>query len=243
MEEHRPSYIAVIPARGGSKRIKDKNIVDFCGKPMMVHALDAARESGLFDVVHVSTDSARIAAVAADAGFPVDFMRAASLCDDHTPLMPVLQWVLRQYQERGQSFDAACLIMPCAPLIEACDLTEGEAAFARLGGTEPIIAVAPLPVPIEQVFRRNPDGRLRPIQADKIKERSQDLEEAYFDTGTYIYFPSDWVVSDTPPGAMDYVSIMLPAHKAVDINDAEQIELAKVLYVGRQALAGRKPTK
>src|SRR3546814_4038089 len=80
--------IAIIPARGGSKRIKDKNIVDFCGKPMISYALEAARASGLFDVIHVSTDSERIAAVADDLGFPVAFLRDPSMAGDHTPLMP-----------------------------------------------------------------------------------------------------------------------------------------------------------
>ena len=234
----RARNIAVIPARGGSKRIKDKNIIDFCGKPMIVHTLEAARDSGLFDVIHVSTDSERIASVAEEAGFPVDFMRISELCDDHTGVLPVLQWTLAQYRRREQTFDAACLIMPCAPLIEASDLVHGAKKFAQLGGTDPVIAVAPLPIPIEQVFRMTTDGRLTPLQPDKIKERSQDLEETYFDTGTYIYFPVDWVLSDTPPGPFDYVSVMLPLHKAVDINDPEQVDLAEVLYLGRQAQRG-----
>src|SRR3546814_9129919 len=94
--------IAIIPARGGSKRIKDKNIVDFCGKPMISYALEAARASGLFDVIHVSTDSERIAAVADDLGFPVAFLRDPSMAGDHTPLMPVLRWVLERFRDSGR---------------------------------------------------------------------------------------------------------------------------------------------
>ena len=103
---------------------------------MIVHALEAARDSHLFDVIHVSTESERIASVSEEAGFPVDFMRTSELSDDHTALIPVLQWVLEQYRERGQMFDAACLIMPCAPLIEAPDLVEGEKKIRSTGRKE-----------------------------------------------------------------------------------------------------------
>ena len=103
-----------------------------------------------------------------------------------------------------------------------------------------MIAVAPLPVPIEQVFRMEPPGRLTPLQPEKLKERSQDLEETYFDTGTYIYFPVNWILSETPPGPFDYVPVILPLHKAVDINDPEQVDLAEILYLGRQALRGKR---
>ena len=86
--------IAIIPARGGSKRIPNKNIRDFCGKPMISYALEAARDSALFDCIHVSTDSKKIAEATQKEGFDVDFMRTAELSDDHTPTMPVLKYVL-----------------------------------------------------------------------------------------------------------------------------------------------------
>src|SRR3546814_18924221 len=94
--------IAIIPARGGSKRIKDKNIVDFCGKPMISYALEAARASGLVDVIHVSTDSERIAAVADDLGFPVPFLRHPSMAGDHTPPTPVLRWGPAAFRDSGR---------------------------------------------------------------------------------------------------------------------------------------------
>ena len=114
--------IAIIPARGGSKRIPNKNIRDFCGKPMISYALEAARDSALFDCIHVSTDSKKIAEATQKEGFDVDFMRTAELSDDHTPIMPVLKYVLEQYIDRGKYFDEVVLIMACAPLIDANDL-------------------------------------------------------------------------------------------------------------------------
>src|SRR5438874_1339312 len=97
--------LAVIPARGGSKRIKNKNIRDFCGKPMIAYVLEVARESGLFDKIHVSTESAEIRQTVERLGFAVDFARPAELADDHTPIMPVLKHVVTTYASRGQTFD------------------------------------------------------------------------------------------------------------------------------------------
>ena len=149
--------IAIVPARGGSKRIPDKNIVDFLGLPLMGHSLRAARESGLFDTIHVSTDSARIAEVAASLGHAVDFTRDPALADDHTPLLPVLRWTVEQYAARGKRFDTVCLLMPTAPLIEAEDLRRANTLFERHAGRRTVIAVARFPVPIEWAFRM-PDG-------------------------------------------------------------------------------------
>ena len=115
-----PRRLAIIPARGGSKRIADKNIRAFCGRPMIAHILDTARASGLFEVIHVSTESPRIASVVEALGFEVHFPRPiAQLADDKTPLMPVLRYVTETFQSRGQTFDEVWLLMACAPLIEA----------------------------------------------------------------------------------------------------------------------------
>ena len=231
------SRIAIIPARGGSKRIPDKNIIPFCGKPMMAHVLGAVRESGLFEEIHVSTDSARIAEVADDAGCPVAFMRAAELCDDHTPLMPVLKWVLEQYLAQGRRFDTTCLALPCAPLIEAADLIRGAQVFEQGGGQHPVLAVAEFPVPVEWAFRREEAGLLTPREPGMFAVRSQDLQPMYYDTGTFSLFPTARILSDDPPRDEGFMSVVLPAHKAVDIDDPVQLVHAEILYLGRRTLA------
>ena len=114
--------LAVIPAREGSKRIKNKNIKNFCGKPIISYALNAAKESGLFDTIHVSTESEEIANIVRDLGFTIDFLRDISLADDITPIIPVLKWVVEKYQSKNIYFDEVVLIMACAPLIDATDL-------------------------------------------------------------------------------------------------------------------------
>src|SRR5437764_11044543 len=110
------SRLAIVPARGGSKRVSDKNVRDFCGRPMIAHILGAARKSGLFDAIHVSTDSARIAGIVGDLGFATQFLRPSELADDFTPLMPVLRYVTDKFAKSGRHFDEVWLLMACAPL-------------------------------------------------------------------------------------------------------------------------------
>src|SRR5450755_2920533 len=108
-----PSRLAVIPARGGSKRIPDKNIRMFCGKPMIGHILQAATGSRLFDTIHVSTESQRIADVVESLGYTIDFLRPQHLAGDHTPLMPVLKYAAETYATTGKNFDEIWLLMAC----------------------------------------------------------------------------------------------------------------------------------
>jgi pseudaminic acid cytidylyltransferase len=231
--------LAVIPARGGSKRIANKNIRDFCGKPMLAHALEAARASGLFDTIHVSTDSEAIAAVAARCGNPVDFMRPPALADDHTPIMPVLKYAAEEYQRRGRTFDQVWLLMACVPLIEARDLVAAEQLFRDAGGGQPLLAVAEYSVPIEWAFRREADGRLIPVQPGMFAVRSQDIEKKYFDAGAFAVFPAATVLAAEGAGSdAGFVGYPLPKGMAVDIDDEEDWALAEAIFrfrAGKQA--------
>lgn len=226
-----PTRIAIVPARGGSKRIPNKNIRDFCGHPMISHILHTARSSDLFDVVHVSTEDARIAQVAEEFGFPVGFMRPAELADDHTPLMPVLRHVVETFAARSQRFDEVWMLMACAPLIDTDDLHNGANLFAQTGGRAPVMAVAAYPAPTEWAFERRQDGSLNPAQPGMFAVRSQDLTTKYFDTGTFYVYPERRVCEST--GAGDdhgYVGLILSRHKAVDIDNEEDWQLAELIF-------------
>lgn len=222
--------IAVLPARGGSKRIPNKNILDFCGKPMIGHPLTAARDSGLFQKIHVSTDSDPIRECVERLGFPVDFKRAKELADDHTPLMPVLQWTLREYAKRGEHYDEVCLILPTSPLLTAEDLLRAHSLFQSAGGEKPVMSIAPYPVPVEWAFRLKPDGELIPREPGKFAIRSQDLGSAYFDAGAFYFYPSKLVLSDAPPRDEGYLGCALPKDRVCDIDDLEDLKLAEVLF-------------
>lgn len=228
--------IAIVPARGGSRRIKDKNIIDFCGKPMISYALEAARESGLFDVVHVSTDSQRIAALVAELGFPIDFLRDPSLADDHTPLMPVLRWVLTQYKKRGQEARDVCLLMPCAPLIEAEDLRAGYAAYEDSGRKTMLLGVAPFAYPVERALVPDADGILRPLFPETWHKRSQDLKQTYHDAGVFSFSPAAHILNPDLVVTEAVVPFVLPLYKAGDIDEPEDLRLAEVMFRGLKAV-------
>jgi N-acylneuraminate cytidylyltransferase len=229
--------LAIVPARGGSKRTPRKNIRSFCGRPMISYILDAARSSDLFETIHVSTESSEIATVVENLGFKIHFPRPLDLADDNTPLMPVLRYVTETFGKRGDSFDEVWLLMPCAPLIEADDLIGAARLYTDKCGQLAVISVTPYPAPIEWAFERDVDGRLHPTQPGKFAIRSQDLGAKYYDTGTFCGFPARRVLESTGAGDdTGFVGYVLPRHKAIDIDTEEDWQFAEVLYLGTQHL-------
>lgn len=229
--------LAIIPARGGSKRIKNKNIVEFCGRPIIAYSLDCARNSGLFDRIHVSTDSPEIAAVAERLGYPVDFPRAPELADDMTPLMPVIRWVVEQYQERGEEVESVCLLMPCAPLVQADDLLGAYAAFQAHSTALPVVAVVPYAFPIQRALYRGEDSILHPLFPEHWSKRSQDLPKTFHDAGAFYFFAPEFIARSGQTIGDDMVPYILPRHRAVDIDELEDLELAELVFRGLRTAA------
>jgi pseudaminic acid cytidylyltransferase len=226
-----PARLAIVPARGGSKRIPDKNIRNFCGRPMILHMLSAARASNLFQTIHVSTDSARISEVVTEAGFAPHFARPGHLADDDTPLMPVLRYVTDEFLKHGQHFDEVWLLMACSPLIEAEDLRGAADLFAAGGGKSPVLPVAAYPAPIEWAFGRDNNGRLTALQPGKFAVRSQDLETRYYDTGSFCIFPTKRVMqSDGAGDDSGFIGYSLPRKKAIDVDTEDDWQLAEIAY-------------
>ena len=225
--------IAIIPARGGSKRIPDKNIRDFCGRPMISYILEVAKKSELFDVIHVSTDSERIADIVAKLGFHVDFMRPVNLADDKTTIMPVLRYVLKTYHERNIDFDEVSLLTACAPLIEARDLVSAARLLQVHDYQKAVLGVAPYSAPIEWAFERHADGSLMPLQPGMFSVRSQDIAEKYFDAGMFCFFPVKSILESEGAGKDDgFIGQILPKYKAVDIDEPEDWLLAEAIFMG-----------
>lgn len=221
--------LAVIPARGGSKRIPKKNIVPFCGKPMIAYALDAARESGLFDRIHVSTDSTEIAEVVEKLGHSVDFMRGESLADDHTGIVPVLRWVVKEYEQRGQRYDQICCIMPNAPLLKSSDMVEAFRIFQQNQGSHPLLVYARFPVPVEWAFRRDEDGYMTADDPQKILMRSQDLQHAYYECGPFNLWRYEHLQQEHPLSGK-VLSYLMPTERAIDIDTPEDLAYAERLF-------------
>lgn len=221
--------LAVIPARGGSKRIPGKNIAPFCGRPMIAYALEAAANSGMFDRIHVSTDSEEICQVVESLGFPVDFKRDVALADDFTGLVPVLRWVVDQYRLRGEVYDQICCIMPNAPLIRSQDIVEAFDIFTQHDARYPLLVAARFPVPVEWAFRRSEDGLMTAVSPESLTRRSQDLQHAYYECGPFTIWNPSHLASDNPLTGQ-VLSYVLPAERAVDIDTPEDLVYAERLF-------------
>lgn len=233
MRTHR--RLLVIPARGGSKRIPRKNIVPFCGDPLILHVLRTARACSLFSHIHVSTDDAEIAAVAAAEGFSPGFLRPAALADDHATLVDILRFVVARLSGSGSAFTSVTVLMPTAPLVLPEDLVAGHAMFDDAGGTRPVLAVARLPVPVEWAFRRAPDGTLTALQPGLDGVRSQDLQQAWYDAGAFAIYPASHLTKVL--GAPAWLGHPLPRARAVDIDTEEDLHFAALLFRAQRQTA------
>ena len=229
--------LAIIPARAGSKRIKNKNIVDFCGRPMISYALTCAQNSGLFDKIHVSTDSREIADLVERLGFPVDFLRSPDLADDRTHVTPVMRWVVEQFMAASQAVEEICLLLPCSPLIEPCDLQAARAKYVEHRGQYPVLAVVPNPFPIQRALSEQPGGLLGPRFPESWAARSQDLEPTFHDAGTFCFVSAEHLLRCGETLGDRFIPHLLPRHKAIDIDEPEVLERAEILCRGIRARA------
>jgi CMP-N-acetylneuraminic acid synthetase len=229
--------LAILPARGGSKRIPRKNVHPFMGKPMIAHTLLEARAAAIFDRIHVSTDDEEIAGVALSYGADVTPRRPANLSDDITPLLPVARWILEQFEAQGERYDDVFILFPCSPLLEADDLSAAYDVYCRHDGKRNLLTVARAPVYPEWYFRRLDDGRLVPMTPGGSFVRGQDLEPAYYETGTFTIFSRDWLMAASSlEDDSNYISYELPSWKAVDIDEPEDIEFAEMLCMARDRM-------
>lgn len=178
--------IAVIPARGGSKRIPKKNIRNFMGKPVISYAIEAAIKSNIFDEIMVSTDSLEIAHTSEEYGAKVPFMRSEKTADDYATTYAVLEEVILNYKKEGQVFDNICCIFPCSPFLTPDTLSM---AYQRMKDKQVANAILPVcqyPVPIEWAMNIE-EEYVHPINRDSLDIRSQEFIPKYFDVGMFYF--------------------------------------------------------
>lgn len=224
--------IAIIPARGGSKRIPRKNIKPFAGKPMIGYAIEAARQCGAFDHIVVSTDDAEIACIAREFGAEVPFMRPAELSDDYAGTIPVIAHAIEACKDAGWHADLVCCIYPAVPLIQPSDLTSA-LALLQAGGADYAFTVTPFPAAIQRALRMLPDGSMTPFYPEYVKTRTQDLEPGYFDAGQFYWGRvSAWMAGLSPHQAGK--GLVIPEWRAVDIDTPEDWDRAERIYQSMQ---------
>lgn len=169
--------IAVIPARGGSKRIPRKNIKPFCGKPMIAWSIEAALSSGCFDEVLVSTDDDEIALIAEKYGANTPFVRPKELSDDYVGTADVTKHAIEWYTEKGQDIEYVCCLYATAPFVQPSDISAALAILHR-EQVDYVLSVTTFPFPIQRAIRLNEHNRLSMFSSEHQSSRSQDLEEA-----------------------------------------------------------------
>ncbi|MGE4318687.1 MAG: pseudaminic acid cytidylyltransferase [Deferribacterales bacterium] len=223
--------IAVIPARGGSKRIPRKNIKDFHGKPLIAYSIQAALDCGMFDRVVVSTDDEEIAETAKKYGAEVPFVRPKELADDFTGTADVVNHAVEFYEKQGIVYDYVCTIYATAPFIRAEYLAEG---YKLLKNSDAVNAFscASMPFPVQRTFAITEDGRAEMFQPECYSMRSQDLKEAYQDAGQFYWTHRKRQKEHTGEVMFSRVSIpvVIPRYLVQDIDTPEDWQRAELMY-------------
>jgi N-acylneuraminate cytidylyltransferase len=225
------SNVAIIPARGGSKRIPRKNLLPFDGVPMIVRSIRTALDSGLFEQVVVSTDDAEIADVARAHGAQVPFLRPADLADDFTGTAAVIVHALQQLP----AFDYACCVYATAPLLQARYLHQGLELLEQHPDRSFAFSVCSFGFPVQRALTLDGQGALTALYPEFRNTRSQDLPEAFQDAGQFYWGRSEaWLRGEVlySPASLP---VILPRHLVQDIDTLEDWKLAEYLYAALKA--------
>jgi pseudaminic acid cytidylyltransferase len=226
--------LAVIPARGGSKRIPRKNIKPFVGLPMIAWSIKAALQSQYFDRLIVSTDDEEIAEVAKAYGAEVPFVRPAELSDDRTGTIPVIAHAIDWQTQHGFPALEVCCIYATAPFVQAADLQRGLHILQNTGA-EYAFSVTSYAFPIQRALRITADDRLEMFQPEHFDTRSQDLPEAWHDAGQFYWGKAQAWMQHKPIFSHDAAPVPLQRHRVQDIDTPEDWERAEWLFKAMSA--------
>ncbi len=228
--------LAVITARGGSKRIPRKNVKPFLGKPILLYSIRAALDSGVFDEVMVSTEDEEIAKLARDAGAKVPFFRSSDTANDYATTADVLLEVLAQYRELGVQFDYVCCIYPTAPFVTAGRLKEAMEKLTAQGA-DALLPVVRFSFPPQRSVVIGDDGFLRFKWQEYMLARSQDLEPFYHDAGQFYCLKADSFWAQKKLVMAKTIAMELPESEVQDIDTEEDWRIAEAKY---KALYGER---
>lgn len=221
--------IAVIPARGGSKRIPRKNIKYFCGKPMIAWSIEAALASECFDKIIVSTDDYEIAEVSRLHGAEVPFMRPQELSDDHAGTTPVIAHAVDWVNNNIGTVEFACCIYATAPFVEATDLQQGF-ELLRQHQADYAFSVTSYPFPIQRAVRITDAYRVEMLNPEHFGSRSQDLEDAFHDAGQFYWGTAQAWLQGKMLFDQGSTPVLLPRHRVQDIDTPEDWERAEWMF-------------
>jgi len=230
------TYLCVIPARGGSKRIPRKNIREFCGKPMIAYSISAAIDSGLFDTVMVSTDDEEIADTAIQFGAKVPFLRSLDNSDDYSGTGDVMYEVISDYESRGLFFNIACCVYATAPLITARRLQEAFDLFTK-GSYDVVFPVGRYSSPILRSYKVDEQYAAVMNFPEFDAKRSQDLLDSYFDAGQFYWFYTNKLkkLRNKNSFGENKGAVILEEYEVQDIDQPSDWEMAEFKYLYMQS--------
>ncbi len=227
--------LCVIPARGGSKRIPRKNILPFCGKPMIAYSIEAALESDCFDRIIVSTDDREIADVAESYGAEVPFLRPPELSDDFAGTLPVVAHAIRESERiylsdaADQFFSEVCCLYATAPMVRAIFLKEA-LQLIQERQADYCFSSGKYPFPVQRAFRRTSDGFVEMLSPENYYTRSQDLEEVLHDAGQFYWGTRQAFIDKKPIFSEKSYPYLLPRACVQDIDTQDDWDYAEQIY-------------
>jgi len=221
--------LCVIPARGGSKRIPRKNILEFCGKPIISYSIQAALDSNLFDHVVVSTDDNEIASVARRCGAAVPFIRPQELADDLTGTLPVVRHAVNWFCQNVESPESVCCIYATAPFVSPGDLKTGLDKLLKENCTY-AFSVTSFPYPVQRALRVTDQNRIEMVYPEYRETRSQDLEDTWHDAGQFYWGKASAWKDGVPLFNQNVSPVIIPRYRVQDIDTMEDWIRAEWLY-------------
>lgn len=219
--------LAIITARGGSKRIPRKNTKEFCGKPILCYSIDAARDAGVFDEIMVSTEDKEIAQIAKEAGASIPFLRSEKNAGDYASTDDVIMEVLNSYQEIGQSFEAFCCLYPTAPFLSGERL---RSAMALLDQAEGVMPVVPFSYPPQRGLLIGKEGYVKWQFPEYATTRSQDLPQIYHDCGQFYACRTEAFLKAQTTDVEHLLPLVLTEMEVQDIDTPEDWAIAEMKY-------------
>ena len=217
--------LAIIPARKNSKRIKNKNIKLFHGKPIISYSIELALKSKMFDTIHISTDNKDIKKISNNYGLTIDFYRQKNLSDDRTGLIEVYSHVVEKYKNIGKTFDEIWFLSACSPLITSKDLINASKYFKK-NKANTMLSICKFSPQIQRAFYVN-KKKMFPVNKKFIKKNSQDIPERYFHTGNFGAFKNDFF---SKKKNSNYCGYELPKDRSIDIDNLDDWNLALKLF-------------
>tara|TARA_R110002072_G_C7974062_1_gene535133 strand:+ start:5573 stop:6277 length:705 start_codon:yes stop_codon:yes gene_type:complete len=221
--------VAIIPARGGSKRIPRKNIKLFFGLPIIAYSIKAAQESNLFDRIIVSTDDPEIAQISKQYGAEIPFLRPAKLSDDFATTGEVISHAIEELQKEGEKIDLVCCIYATAPFIQIRDLKESYQLLVN-NDADFAFSATSFPFPIQRAIKLNERNQVEMFQPENLLTRSQDLEEAYHDAGQFYWGKAEAYLENKPVFSPQSCAILLPRERVQDIDTPEDWKRAEIMF-------------